>query len=154
MRHYDWLEYHLIARFNTLKRPREIILLLRSWEENPTKSQMGDRNNFGNFDFFSKKKCIIHLVELDELFPKIWVSDLKTACGRCGAHAKVEKRVKRIIGLQVTWLNLNHKTDKIWISHTSKKNDLRQIFDWLSRLRKNHELKFQFAKCFFADNSW
>ena len=117
--------------------------------------QLGDRNNFGNFYFFSKKKCIIHLVELDELFPKIWVSDLKTACGRCGAHAKVEKRVKRIIGLQVTWLNLNHQTDMNWIPHTSKKNELRQIFDKLSNLRKNHELKFQFAKCFLlitADN--
>ena len=43
---------------------------------------MGDRNTFGNFDFFfGKKNCIIRL---DELFPKILVSDPKTTCERCG----------------------------------------------------------------------
>ena len=40
---------------------------------------LGDRNNFGNFNFFFEKKCKIHLVELD-VFPKIWVLDPKTAC--------------------------------------------------------------------------
>ena len=63
---------------------------------------MGDRNNFGKFEFFSKKKCIIHLVELDELFPKIGVRGLKTACGRCGAHAKFENNAKCFRDLEVT----------------------------------------------------
>ena len=38
----------------------------------------GARNNFRKFEFFSKKKCTIHLVELDEPFPKIGVRGLKT----------------------------------------------------------------------------
>ena len=42
------------------------------------------------FQNFSKKKCIIHLVELDELFSKMRFRDQKTACGRYGAHAKFE----------------------------------------------------------------
>ena len=36
-----------------------------------------------NLKFFRKIKCITHVVELDELFPKIGVLNLKTACGRC-----------------------------------------------------------------------
>ena len=40
---------------------------------------------------FSKIKCILHLVEFDQLFPKIGIRDLKTACGWCGAHTKVRK---------------------------------------------------------------
>ena len=36
----------------------------------------------------------MHLVMLEELFPKIWVRDLKTACGRCDAHAKFENNAK------------------------------------------------------------
>ena len=63
---------------------------------------MEDRNNFGKFDFLFEKKCIIHLVELDELFPKIEVRDFKTACGRCGAHAKFENNAKCFSDLPVT----------------------------------------------------
>ena len=37
--------------------------------------------SFRKFEIF-RKKCIIHIVELDELFPKIWGRTLKTACGR------------------------------------------------------------------------
>ena len=64
-----------------------------------------------NLFFFSKKKCKIHLVELDELFQKIWASALKTACGRCYAFAKVEKHVKFTLNVQVTWLNLYPSRD-------------------------------------------
>ena len=64
---------------------------------------MGARYNFGKLEIFSKKKCIIYLVELDELFPKIGVRDIKTACGRCGAYAKSRNNAKLWAGPQVTW---------------------------------------------------
>ena len=51
--------------------------------------------------YFRKKEyntvLLIHLVELDELFPKIWVPDHKTACGRCSAYAKVENPISFMI---------------------------------------------------------
>ena len=66
------------------------------------KNHFATENNFSKFEIFSKKKCIIHLVELDELFPKIWVRDLKTACGRRGAHAKCENNANCFSDLPVT----------------------------------------------------
>ena len=62
---------------------------------------LGTRNNFGKFEI--RKKWMIHLVKLDELCSKIWVRDLKTACGRCGAHAMFENNAKCFWGLPVTW---------------------------------------------------
>ena len=73
-----------------LKIRKELDELLRDIKVSFTHFYMGARNHFGKFENFRKKKWIIHLVELDELFPKIRVRDLKTACGRCGAHAKFE----------------------------------------------------------------
>ena len=115
---------------------------------------MEDRNNFGNFDFFSKKKCIIHLVELDELFPKIWVSALKTACGRCGAYAKVEKHVKFTLNLQVTWLNLYQKTDMIWIAYTQTKRDMVKNLRFDTQPTQKSAIKILTSEMFLGDNSW
>ena len=67
-----------------------------------------------------EKKWIIHLVELDELFPTIEVRDLKTACGRCGAHAKFENNAKCFSDLPVTWCTFDQFWDMDSIDYTSK----------------------------------
>ena len=115
---------------------------------------MGDWNNLGKFDFFSKKKWIIHLVELDELFRKIWVSAPQTACGRCGAYAKVEKHVKFTLNVQVTWLNLYHKTDMIWIAYTQTKRDMVKNFRFDAQPTQKSRIKISTSEVFFADISW
>ena len=50
---------------------------------------MRDWNNLGKYDFF-RKKGIIQIVELDQLFSKIWVLDPKTAFGRCGLEPRLK----------------------------------------------------------------
>ena len=87
---------------------------------------LGNWNNLAKFDFFFQKK--VNNTELDELFLKVWVLAPKPACGRCGAYAKVEKHVKSTLNVQVTWLNLYHKTDMIWIAYTYTKRDMVRIY--------------------------
>ena len=64
--------------------------------------------SFRKFEIF-RKKCIIHIVELDELFLKIWGRTLKTACGRCGAH---ENNANCFWDQPVTWCISDQFSDR------------------------------------------
>ena len=60
---------------------------------------MGPANNLSQYDFH-RKKCLIHLVELDELNPKIGVQGLKT-------HAKSDNNAERSIHVTCRFQNLS-----------------------------------------------
>ena len=62
---------------------------------------------FVNLKFF--EKSVIHIVELDELFPKIWGLTLKTASGRCGAH---ENNANSFWDQPVTWCISDQFSDR------------------------------------------
>ena len=79
----------------------------------------------------------MHLVMLEELFPKIWVRDLKTACGRCGEKFsnlpilfQAPKYSRPIFACgQVS----SPRLYRLWLItyETNYKNKINQTFNWI-----------------------
>ena len=89
------------------------------------------RKNFGKFENFSKKKCIIHHVELDKLFREIGMRDLKTACRRFGANESSKTTLNVFCHLEITWCAPCQFKDIFSIAYTFKMNGPEKIICFL-----------------------